>query len=175
MKNKPLIIAVLLIVIAVSSILFLNSQNIRTPVSVGSQAPDFEVFDIKTNNRLALGDLGGRVLFINFWASWCQPCRDEMPSIEALYQELRDNEKFSMVTILYNDSPEKALEYLASFHYTIPAFTDSKGTASKNFSVTGVPETYLVDKQGILRKRIIGPYDWASDSAKGFIYSLINE
>lgn len=175
MKNKTLIIAVLLILAAISLILVLNSQNIKPPLAVGSNAPKLEVTDVRTSTALNPSDVSGKVVFINFWASWCKPCREEMPSIEALYQELKDNDRFIMLTVLYNDTPEQALEFVKSYQYTVPVFSDASAGTAKLYGVTGVPETYLVDKKGVLRKRVIGPYHWDSSEAKGFIYSLINE
>lgn len=120
-------------------------------------------------------DLKGKVVFVNFWASWCQPCKEEMPSIEALYRELLSDNNFVMVTILYRDSPSDALGYMKAMGFSFPVFTEKENTVSRDFGVTGVPETYLVDKKGVLRHRVIGGADWNSPDAKAVIQGLLKE
>lgn len=175
MKGKFIIIALLFIAGTALVIFSVNQHRTGKAVSEGLYAPEFEVMDSSSGKKLLSADLKGKVLFVNFWASWCQPCKDEMPSIEALHREMFGNENFRMVTIPYKDSLQNALEYARAGGYTFPVYSDSKDSSSKNYGVTGVPETYLVDKKGILRKRVIGPVEWNSPDAKGFIISLLNE
>ncbi len=85
-----------------------------------------------------------------------------MPSVEALYREMASNDKFVMVTILYKDNPENALAYMKSLGQTVPVYLDPGGETARNYGVTGVPETYIVDKNGTLVKRVIGGADWNS-------------
>lgn len=175
MKSKSIIIAVLFTAGVALAIFSISQRNTGKAVVEGLYAPELEVIDHSNGKKLLPSDLKGKVLFINFWASWCQPCKDEMPSIEALHREMFVNDEFRMITILYKDSLQNALEYMGVSGYTFPVYSDLKDYSSKNYGVTGVPETYLVDKKGILRKRIIGPVEWNSPDAKSFIVSLLNE
>jgi thiol-disulfide isomerase/thioredoxin len=129
-------------------------------------APVFEVNDAVTGRRLSSHDLKEKVIFVNFWASWCEPCKEEMPSIEALYKEMSSHRDFIMVTILYRDSPENALGYMKSNGYTFPVYVDPGGGAARSYGVTGVPETYVTDKKGVLIRRVIGPADWNAPDEK---------
>lgn len=174
MKGRPLIIAVLLVSGILLLIFTANPRRIK-PVAVGLYAPDFEVMDAKNGNRLLFSEIKGKVIFINFWASWCKPCREEMPSIEALYKEMSSNDDFRMITIIFNESTETALEYMRTNGYTFPVYSDPKSNASRTYGITGVPETYLVNKKGIVKERQIGPAEWNSVEKKDFIYSLLNE
>ena len=81
-----------------------------------------------------------------------------MPSIEALYREMMGNDDFRMVTILYRDSAENAFEYMKSRGYTFPVYIDPNGSAARDYGVTGVPETYIIDKQGKLAAVKLSPY-----------------
>lgn len=141
----------------------------------GVQATKLDVRDVRTGKAIDTTQLKGKVVFVNFWATWCPPCKEEMPSIEALHRELRKNETFLMVTILYKDEGKAAVDYMQANGYTFPLFTDNDGISAKRYGVTGVPETYLIDKKGALRKRVIGPADWNSSEAKAYIYSLLSE
>jgi thiol-disulfide isomerase/thioredoxin len=141
----------------------------------GLSAPELVVTDVSSGQKIDVSQFKGKVIFINFWASWCMPCREEMPSIESLYRELINTDKFTMVTILYKDDSMGASEYMRTGGYTFPVYADSDGISAKKYGVTGVPETYLVDKKGTLRKRVIGAADWSSPDARAYINTLISE
>ena len=167
----------LLLLLAGTSLMLLNACRGKTAkeVAIGSLAPTFEISDIRTGKRLASSAFSGKVLFINFWATWCPPCREELPSIEAVYREMSLDDKFAMITILYRDNPSSAIEYMKENGYTFPVYSDPGDGSSRNFGVTGVPETYIVDKKGVLRRKVIGAADWGSAEEKGFIKSLLTE
>ena len=156
--------------------LFLFScQSPRTEVAEGLQAPILEIQDTVTGQKVNIDQYKGRVLFVNFWATWCPPCREEVPSIEVLHRELMGDGRFALITILYKDTPKSAYDYMHANGYTFPVYADQDGTTSNRYKVTGVPETYLVDRKGVLRKRIIGSLDWNSSEARAFINILLLE
>lgn len=95
-----------------------------------------------------------------------------MPSVEALYREMAANNDFIMIMILYNDSHENAFAYMKSQGYTFPVYVDPGGAAARNYGVTGVPETYIIDKKGMLVRRVIGGADWNSPDEKSQIKAL---
>lgn len=175
MKNKSLIFLVLLIAASLLFILFSNQQANKQIAAVGLVAPEYEFLDPSNNSIISSSDMKGKVVFLNFWASWCPPCKEEVPSIEALYKELSGNSNFKIITVLYRDTYENGSGYMQTNGYTFPIYTDEKGKSFKNFGLTGVPETYLIDKQGILRKHLIGPADWNSPLEKSLINLLLNE
>ncbi len=173
MKRRVIVIVMLLF--AAAMVLVASRVEKKSEVAEGILAPKLDVRDTKTGQPLALSQLKGKVVFVNFWASWCPPCKEEMPSIEALHRELLRNESFRMITIIYKDDPRTAADYMQANSFTFPLFTDNDGLSAQRYGVTGVPETYLVDKKGALRKRVIGPADWNSAEAKAFINSLLSE
>jgi len=175
MNSKKLIVLSFLIV-AASFLLFIPfSCNRKQEIAVGLQAPDLDIRDEISGRKLTSGDLKNKVVLVNFWASWCPPCKEEMPSIESLFKDLAGNDKFQMITILYKDPYQDGTVYMKQNGYTFPVYSDNNGITARNFGVTGVPETYVIDKKGILKKRVIGPAEWNSPEAINFINSLLNE
>lgn len=170
----------ILIIVAVAALLVLISglkrqEKVEIKKAIeGLDAPDISLSD-PAGKGLRLSELKGSVVFINFWASWCQPCRDEMPSLQELYNNFKDHQGFRMITILYRDDPEKAISYLKENNLTIPFWIDRDGRAANSYGVTGVPETFIIDKKGVLRKKVIGPANWTSEEVFSFISELIRE
>jgi thiol-disulfide isomerase/thioredoxin len=126
-------------------------------------------------NKIELSDMRGSVVFVNFWATWCESCVDEMPSIEALFGQMSGNKKFRLVTILFRDDESRALSYMKGNGYNFPVFLNPDGSAAKKFGITGVPETFIIDKKGILRDKVIGPAEWDSPGVVKALGNLINE
>lgn len=171
-----------LILVAIAAIALLvllfgvrKQEKVQTVKAIeGLNAPDISLNDL-SGKDLKLSGLEGSVVFVNFWASWCQPCRDEMPSIQGLYDNFKGNDKFRMITILYRDDPERAISYLRENKLDLPLWIDKDGKAAVAYGLTGVPETFIIDKKGILRKKVIGPADWNSAGVISFISELIKE
>jgi len=134
---------------------------------IGKPAPDFTLTDINGKNW-QLSNLRGKVVFINFWASWCAPCLEEIPSMEALNRMMPD-EYFQMVTILYNDRPEYAQNVVNKSGATFPVLLDPDSEAARQYGLTGVPETFIIDTRGILREKFIGPKNWLSQDAVAMV------
>ena len=135
--------------------------------TIGKPAPLFTLQD--TEGRIwSLADLRGKVVFINFWATWCPPCRAEMPAMEALNRSLV-GKPFQMLTILVNDAPEMARRFRQTLDGTFPILLPTDDTVSKRYGTTGVPETYIVDPDGILREQVIGALQWDSPTGSGMI------
>ena len=149
--------------------------NQKTETKETPKAPELEIIDLATNQKVDVQRYKGKVLFVNFWASWCPPCKEEMPSMQALLNELADDARFAMITILYRDDPKDAVGYMKASGYAFPVFVDADGLSARKYGVTGVPETFLIDKKGISRKHVIGPADWSSPEAKTFINALLRE
>ena len=126
----------------------------------GAPVPDFELSDL-SGARVALSAQRGRVVFVNFWATWCPPCRQEAPSLERLYGRLRP-EGFEVLAVSIDAKSDRAevAEFRREFGLSFPVLLDPGQTAHTAFGVTGVPETYLIDTQGRLAERFIGPRNW---------------
>jgi len=175
MRSKGIILAVLLIA-GLMAIIYV-AKNKEAPSSgaiEGLSAPELILQDM-SGKSYTLSDLRGSVLFINFWATWCLPCREEMPFIQNLYNHFKEEKGFRMLTILYRDDYLKALAYLKENNFQLPLFIDNEYRTARAYGVTGVPETYIVDKKGVLKERKLGPARWDSPQAISFISGLVQE
>jgi cytochrome c biogenesis protein CcmG/thiol:disulfide interchange protein DsbE len=173
MKGKKIILLMLLLAGIAALALSLRHRGAAKPAVVGLYAPDFRVRDM-SGKTFTSADFKGKAVFVNFWASWCSPCREEMPTVNALFNKMKDSKDFVMITILYNDSPVTALGYMKSKGYDFPVYTDVDGSSASNFGLTGVPETYIIGKSGVLRRKVIGPDDWTSPDELKLISSLLH-
>jgi len=126
-------------------------------------APVFSLLDSE-GKEWNLESFRGKVVFVNFWATWCPPCREEMPSMLKL-KAMMEGKPFVMLTILMNDDPVKAKNFLQKLGGSLPVLQDPGGKLAEIYGLTGVPETFIIDKQGILRKKYIGAWPWDSDGA----------
>ena len=176
MKAKAIIIVVIILAALMVLLFGARKQETRLPKAAieGLAAPELILSD-PSGKLHSLSELGGSVVFVNFWATWCPPCREEMPSIQNLYNQFKYQKGFRMVTILYRDDYQKAMAYLKENNYDFPVVVDTDEKTARAYGVTGVPETYIVDKKGILRKKIIGPFDWASPRAVSLMSEIMRQ
>ena len=115
----------------------------------------------------------GKVVFVNFWATWCKPCRDEMPSMEVLNRAMA-GKPFQMLSIVFNDDLDMAKSFAQRLGATFPVLGNPSQELTQAYMITGVPETFLIDADGILRHKFIGPYDWNSREMRNIILELFN-
>lgn len=128
----------------------------------GTPAPDFTLPDLNGINH-SLSNYKGKVVFLNIWATWCKPCKDEMPSMEKLYQKFK-NRDFVMLAVSVDKDGKKAVEpFMREYGLTFPALLDPAGVTSKLYKTTGVPETFIIDKKGVVIHKVIGPRDWSKE------------
>jgi peroxiredoxin len=175
MENKSLNIIITILVALVVGISGCSKpQEGKQPLraELGKLAPDFELQDT-TGKTWKLSALKGQIVFVNFWATWCPPCREEMPSMQELYKSM-PNDKFKMLSILSNDDPTVASNFAAKGGFDFPILIDPDSQIAQDYGLTGVPETYIVDKQGILRQKYLGPRLWSSPEAKKMLMDYVN-
>lgn len=138
-------------------------------------APDWT---LTTNDgrQLSLQDLRGKVVFLNFWASWCPPCREEMPSMENLARKYQDRD-LVMVAISQDTDPEQMRGFLNRFmpdgRYTMQIPLYPEGKISRAYGTQLLPETYIIDRQGQIVARFVNKYDWERDEVDRFIERLL--
>lgn len=127
------------------------------PVSVGQQVPDFTLTTF-AGEQIALADLRGKVVVLNFWASWCKPCEQEAADLEAAWRDYQPRGDVIFLGVDYVDTEPEALAYLAKFDITYPNGPDLGTRISQAFRIKGVPETYIIDQEGVLRNVQISPF-----------------
>jgi cytochrome c biogenesis protein CcmG, thiol:disulfide interchange protein DsbE len=141
-----------------------NGPLAAAQVDAGEAAPDFtlQTFDGQT---VKLSDLHGQVVLVNFWASWCIPCSQEAPDLENTWRQYKDR-GVVFVGVDYVDTDTEARKYLSHFSVSYPNGADLGTRISQAYRIRGVPETYIVDRNGILRATFIGPTTQAQLQAK---------
>jgi cytochrome c biogenesis protein CcmG/thiol:disulfide interchange protein DsbE len=126
-------------------------------VLIGTPAPTFVGPDVVNGSTIDLSQYRGKVVLLNFWASWCQECRVEHENLLALYGQFRNNPDFVMMGVNYQDKLDDARHYLEVYGSPFQHVRDFKGTISIDYGVYGVPETFIIDKQGVIRHKQVGP------------------
>jgi peroxiredoxin len=126
-------------------------------------APSFTLKDLN-GKEVKLEDHRGKIVFLNFWATWCRPCRTEMPSMEKLYTEFRDRD-FIMLAVDLQEGTRKVRAFKEKFKLNFPILLDSDGSVGSEYGVRSIPTTYLIDREGYVIGGALGPRDWASKEA----------
>lgn len=147
------------------------------PVTIGSSAPPFRATSLTTPARpRTLADYRGQVVLLNIWATWCVPCRVEMPSLEKLEQALGPQGlKIVAVSIDNPGTDQQIRDFARQYGLTFEILHDASGAIEQAYQTTGVPETFVIGKDGVIRKKVIGASDWSSPANQMLIESLLRE
>ncbi|MGO9319084.1 MAG: TlpA family protein disulfide reductase [Terracidiphilus sp.] len=137
------------------------------PAQTGQPAPDFTLSDGTTTVHLA--GYRGRVVLLNFWATWCAPCVQEMPSLLQLHHDRPD---LAILAVSIDENPDAYSRFLIRHHMDLTTVRDSAQTAAKLFHTEGWPETYIIDRNGVIRRKVVGPQDWGSPEIRAYLESL---
>jgi cytochrome c biogenesis protein CcmG, thiol:disulfide interchange protein DsbE len=144
-------------------------------VEINHPAPNFRAINLATRDSASLEDYRGSVTLVNIWATWCLPCRDEMPSMQTLYDSLATR-GFKIAAISIDEgSPEEVTAFAEKFGLTFDILHDRSGQVERLYQTTGVPESFLLDRRGILVKRVIGAHDWSSPANIGAVERLLEQ
>ena len=139
----------------------------------GRPAPDFPL--VLDGKPARLSDLRGKVVLLNFWASWCQPCVDEAPSLNQLQKKILPlGGTILGVNVGVDDTEDAYQKFLADYHIDFPTWRDPSATLAASWGTTAFPETYVIDRQGRLQRKIVGPQDWTSPAMLSYLDSLLN-
>ena len=129
-------------------------------VQPGVEAPDFNALNLVTGDSVTLADYRGEVVLLNLWATWCSPCRWEMPSMERLYQELGPAGLKIVAVSVDQVSGDEVMEFANELELTFDILHDRGGQIEIDYQVTGLPETVIIDRQGVIVHKAIGPVEW---------------
>jgi cytochrome c biogenesis protein CcmG, thiol:disulfide interchange protein DsbE len=158
--SRVLILVAGAIVLAVTFVIVWLQSAKYEPLAVGKVAPDFALTDLD-DKPIRLSDFRGKVVFLNFWATWCAPCREEMPSMEVLHKNFeKDGLVILAVSIDRVTTTKDIPPFVKGMNLTFPVLIDSWGKTDKPYKRMGVPETFIIDQEGVIREIVIGPKDW---------------
>lgn len=136
-------------------------------------APDFTLPGAD-GRKVSLKDFRGKVVFLNFWATWCESCREEMPSMERLYGEFK-GKGLEVVAVNVKEKRQDALAFARQLKLTYPVLLDTEGEVGLLYGAFGLPATYVIDRKGVVLARMWGPADWYSPAARKFFRSLVEQ
>jgi peroxiredoxin len=139
-----------------------------TGIEIGNMAPDFELQLLNDENEtIRLSDLKGKKVVVNFWASWCKPCREEMPEIQEFYETKSDDIEVLAVNMTASEvKAENAHKFVEGKGYTFPLLVDPENQASSDYKVLGLPETFFINSDGTINDFIKGQMDLEMLEAK---------
>jgi len=170
-KNTKAIILISIFAILVLSIFIKTGGE---EFDIGDTPPDFKLQTLD-GDYIILSELKGKVVIINFWGTWCPPCREEAPDIERFYREYKQRGLEILGINIDAGSKDEIKSFKKEFDITFPVLLDPDSKVGKLYGITGVPETIVLDKQGkIGLLRIIGPFDWNSSVFRMQIEKLLN-
>ena len=153
-----------------------DNSTSEPPVKVVSEskvAADFTLTDME-GNQVSLSQYRGKVVILNFWATWCPPCREEMPSMERLYRDYKD-QGLVILAVNVDDNGKKAVgRFLQKTPHSFPILLDSESLVRNSYGVFRFPESFIIDRNGIVVKKIIGARDWMSGPTFDLINFLLN-
>ena len=137
------------------------------PQEIGKPAPDFTVTDDTSSMHLA--SYRGKFVLLNFWASWCAPCIVELPSLQQFH---REHPEYPILAVSIDEDEDAYRRFIAQRHVDFTTVWDPKQTASTKYGTTGWPETFVIDRQGQIRRRFIGATDWNDPEILRFLKTL---
>lgn len=160
MKRRLLTVLLIFIVVFITGCdIFDISTPLQTPDNSdeSSKAPDFTVYDAE-GKAIKLSDFHGAPVILNFWASWCPPCRNEMPEFEEAYREYGNEIHFLMVNMTdgSGETIDSAQSFIGEYGYSFPVYFDTSGSAAMAYGISSIPTTFFIDKNGIVKKYAVG-------------------
>jgi peroxiredoxin len=168
-KTNAVKILVILVILGGAVFLALRLRSPR-PVDIGERAPDFTLPAL-TRGSLSLHDFGRQVVVVHFWATWCPPCMEEAPSLEKFAEQMR----FQGVTVMgvSVDQDAAALQtFAAEQHLSFPILRDPNQSIANHYGTFQFPETYIIDQDGRVAEKLIGPMDWQDPRIITFVQEL---
>jgi peroxiredoxin len=143
-------------------------------ISIKRKAPDYCLEGLK-GEKVQLKNFKGKVVFLNFWATWCGPCKEEMPSMNALHQQFKDK-GFVFLTISVDyEGKERVTKFMEKHRYDFKVLLDPSGKTLSLFEINRIPATIIIDKEGRIIGKVIGPRDWGCSDVLALIDQLLNK
>jgi thiol-disulfide isomerase/thioredoxin len=147
------------------------ARTLAVVVPPAGPASDFVLLDL-AGRPVRLAELRGRVVLLNFWATWCAPCREEMPALEALAREL-GGQGLVVLTVNFEEAPETVRTFVREVGLTLPVLLDADGAVARRYRVTALPASFLVARDGALVGSVLGYRDWRGAAARAYLQGLL--
>lgn len=173
MRKQWLVVGAIVLVLGAALALGLKLSPEIFPVEVGSKAPAFQAGALEGTATKSLADYKGQVVLLNVWATWCAPCRVEMPSIENLYQEFAP-QGLKVVAISIDEAgPDVVREFVRERGLSFEILLNPSRSIERIYQTTGVPESFVLNRDGVIVKKVIGATEWDSAVNRDLIRRLL--
>ena len=149
-----------------------NDMNVLK-MAIVDEPIQFKLNDVN-GNEVSLSDFKGKIVFLNFWTTWCPTCRIEMPSMEKLHQKFKDLD-FTMVTINLQESASQVKKFFKEYKLTFTALLDVNGEVGIRYKIYSIPTTFILDKEGRIIARAVGPREWDSKESFALFGHLVDQ
>jgi peroxiredoxin len=151
------------------------AANEGAPIAAGEMAKPFTLTNLQ-GKTVSMAGLRGKVVFLNVWATWCGPCREEMPSMEKLYERMRDQPGFVMLAVSQDTGGRKLVaNYVKKHGYHFEVLLDPTNKVADAYDITGVPETFIIGRDGRIVAHHAGAFDWAKPDVRTALDELLAE
>jgi peroxiredoxin len=173
MKKNALIVVI--VILAVIGALFFFGQNSGKPIRLareGDRAPEFTLTALD-GRTVSLSSFRGKAVMVHFWATWCPPCVEEFPTLERLYRSPIGKDLVILAVSVDEGGAPAVSAFLQQNRLTLPVLLNPDQSVSRSYGTLKFPETYLVDREGVIRRKIIGAADWMSPAAVEAIQALV--
>ncbi|MGA2384331.1 MAG: TlpA disulfide reductase family protein [Gemmatimonadales bacterium] len=173
MSKQWAIVGGVVVVLAAGVMLLIKLAPEIFPVEVNSSAPAFQATDLKTGQPVTLADFKGQVVLLNVWATWCEPCKIEMPSMEQLEKELGPQGLKIVAVSIDEGGADVVRQFARDYGLTFRILRDPSGRIQRIYQTTGVPESFVINRRGIIVKKVIGAADWDATVNKDLVRRLL--
>jgi peroxiredoxin len=173
--KKTVLIGVIAVLAIVGGLFFFgqNGGQRTTIVKEGDRAPDFRLLSLE-GKTVSLSSFRGRVVMVHFWATWCPPCVEEIPTLERLNRTFADRD-FDILAVSVDEGGANAVaSFMKKNRLSLPVLLSPDRSAASLYGTFKFPETYLVDREGIVRKKLIGAVDWTHPEAQQFVRAMLD-
>ena len=138
---------------------------------INKKAPEFTVTDEK-GKKVHLSDFKGQAIMLHFWASWCPPCRSEFPYLNALYKDIKSKDIVLLAVSLDEGGKDDVAKFKKNVSFDFPIYYNPSQDVADLYGTYGLPETFLINKEGTIVKKFIGPQNWGSEAMKAEISAV---
>jgi peroxiredoxin len=174
---KKNILVVVVAVLAVVGALFFFGQNSGTRMKIireGDRAPEFQLPSLD-GKMVHLSSYRGKVVMVHFWATWCPPCVEELPTLERLFRAYFGKDLEILAVSVDEGGAGAVGQFMQKNRLALPVLLNPDQSVSRSYGTIKFPETYLVDRDGVVRRKVIGAVDWASPEALQIIQALLDK
>ena len=173
MRKQWIVVGLVVGLITAGAVLGLKLAPEIFPVEVGAKAPAFKALDLDSRDTVGLAVYRGQVVLVNIWATWCEPCRVEMPSMQRLHEELGPAGLKIVAVSIDEGGADVVKEFRREYGLTFRILHDPSRTIERAYQTTGVPESFVLNREGVIVKKVIGAADWNSAANRDLIRRLL--